>query len=702
MVVVRRVPFTLTVVVVMLVLGVVTQTLWSGVNDRPLFHDVAYGLPAFQAGHWYSVVTGAFFALIPVQYVPVAGGFALLVGFAEWFLGTRRVAIVTIAGQAIGVLGAALLLRVLVPTGWQWAIDLSTVWDVGFSAGAIAAVAAATAALPAPWRGRLRIILATYCYVSVLYVGVLWDVEHAIAVTFGFLIGPPLVGRAYRRGPVRLSRHEWRLLAAGIFFLFALIRVVLYFVPADGPLGAAAEDDSVVSVLISAGISLLFAFGLRRGSRVAWRWALGFSIFVVAVTALGFIVYAIAPGPDTGIDSGGTGGSSLPAVAVDLTLWIIQLIVLVMGRNAFRSKSRRTLAKKGIDGTDDQAQAVDLLRRDGGTSLSWMTTWPANRWYFPPDPSHLGGEPLGYQAFQVHSGMAVSLGDPVAADAEKRAQVLDSFVDFGLQNGLPVCLFSVTDETKAWADQHGWRSLCIAEEAVIDLPDLEFKGKAWQDVRSALNRATKEGVEYRLGTLAEMPRGILVQVRAISEVWVSDKGLPEMGFTLGGVDEALDPLVKVGVAIDGEGTVHGVTSWLPVYDAGGEVGGWTLDVMRRLPDGFRPVTEYMIASACLAFKEAGCRFVSLSGAPLAHAGAAETNGGLDRLLGTIGTALEPVYGFQSLEAFKAKFQPRHRPVWMVYADDAQLPRIGMALTRAFLPDASLRELASAGLHTASF
>src|SRR5512133_3687079 len=60
-------------------------------------------------------------------------------------------------------------------------------------------------------------------------------------------------------------------------------------------------------------------------------------------------------------------------------------------------------------------------------------------------------------------------------------------------------------------------------------------------------------------------------------------------FTLGGVEEALDPAVRVGLAVDRHGTVHGVTSWLPIYGPGATIRGWTLDVMRRLPDGFRPV-----------------------------------------------------------------------------------------------------------------
>src|SRR5690348_6512121 len=88
---VRRVPFTLAVVGTMLVLGVLTRSLWQPLQDRPLLHDVAYGLPALHEGRVWTPLTGAFFALVPAQYVPVAGGALVLLGWAEWRLGTRRV-----------------------------------------------------------------------------------------------------------------------------------------------------------------------------------------------------------------------------------------------------------------------------------------------------------------------------------------------------------------------------------------------------------------------------------------------------------------------------------------------------------------------------------------------------------------------------------------------------------------------------------
>jgi lysylphosphatidylglycerol synthetase-like protein (DUF2156 family) len=216
-------------------------------------------------------------------------------------------------------------------------------------------------------------------------------------------------------------------------------------------------------------------------------------------------------------------------------------------------------------------------------------------------------------------------------------------------------------------------------------------------VRSALNKAKREAITFRLVRLADEPFALRAQVHAISEQWVGDKGLPEMGFTLGGVDEALDPAVAVGVAVDATGSVHGVTSWLPVYAGGGRVDGWTLDVMRRRDDGFRSVMEFMIASACLAFQKDGAAFVSLSGAPLARsAQSAEELDRTDRLLEKLGATLEPLYGFRSLHAFKAKFAPRYEPIHLAFRDEADLPRIGVALTRAYLPDASPRQLLAAG------
>ena len=59
--------------------------------------------------------------------------------------------------------------------------------------------------------------------------------------------------------------------------------------------------------------------------------------------------------------------------------------------------------------------------------------------------------------------------------------------------------------------------------------------------------------------------------------------------------------------------------------------------------------------------------------------------------------MEPLYGFRSLESFKQKFSPAPtRSTWSSGTSPSS-PRIGLALTRAYLPDTPLRRLAVVGL-----
>jgi lysylphosphatidylglycerol synthetase-like protein (DUF2156 family) len=69
----------------------------------------------------------------------------------------------------------------------------------------------------------------------------------------------------------------------------------------------------------------------------------------------------------------------------------------------------------------------------------------------------------------------------------------------------------VTDAAADAARTAGWRTVQIAEDTIIDLPRLAFKGKKWQDVRSALNKAKRESITFRMTTLAEEPFAILAR-----------------------------------------------------------------------------------------------------------------------------------------------------------------------------------------------
>ncbi|MBB1028522.1 DUF2156 domain-containing protein, partial [Dietzia sp. DQ11-38-2] len=415
---------------------------------------------------------------------------------------------------------------------------------------------------------------------------------------------------------------------------------------------------------------------LRRGFRAAWMVALAYAVLTAVATLVVTVLVVAADFESLGAVTAGTG-----------LLWAGEAVLLVAGRGAFGVRIRRRVTGSSVHSEDVVDRVRALIRQHGGSTMSWMITWQPMNYFFG------AGGVVGYR---LHVGTAIALADPVAAPGD-RGRLLTEFVEFAESQAAVPCLFSVSAETAETMRERGWRALQIAEDTIMDLPDLAFGGKKWQKIRSAMNKAQKNGTSFVSGLLREQPSAILGQVREISEQWVGDKELPEMGFTLGTVEEALDDDVRIALAVDSDGVVQAALSWLPVYRGGTEGGvrGWTLDVMRkRNGPGANNMIEFLIARSALEFKDEGADFVSLSGAPLARSGDDDEVATLDRGLDLLGQALEPYYGFRSLHQFKAKFNPRIEPVFLCFRDEADLPRIGVAIGRAYLPGATTRQLAA--------
>ena len=65
----RRVPFTATIVIGTLVVAVVARTVWSPIWRETWFAEVAYGTPALREGKIWTLLTGWWFYLTPGQYL---------------------------------------------------------------------------------------------------------------------------------------------------------------------------------------------------------------------------------------------------------------------------------------------------------------------------------------------------------------------------------------------------------------------------------------------------------------------------------------------------------------------------------------------------------------------------------------------------------------------------------------------------------
>lgn len=338
-------------------------------------------------------------------------------------------------------------------------------------------------------------------------------------------------------------------------------------------------------------------------------------------------------------------------------------------------------------GAEDRDVARGLIRQ-GGDSLSWMALWEPNKYWFAP-------EGRGGVAYQQHGNVALTLAGPFGP-AAFREETAAGFIQYCAEHALIPSFYSCTDELWPMLEGRGFRRVAVAQETRLAVRSLEFKGKDWQNVRTALNRADKTGVHAVWGRYADFAPALRAQLIEVSEEWAAQKSVPEMGFTLGGIDELADEEVLCCLAVDAEGHVQGATSWLPVY-ADGRLVSWTLDVMRRRGDSFPGVMEFLIASAVKELRSS-VEVISLSGSPLAKddahvAGDEAGSEGLAGILDVVGKALEPVYGFRSLATFKSRFKPDYRTLYLYYQDPLQLPAMGRALSQAYLPGLSVRQSA---------
>lgn len=492
---------------------------------------------------------------------------------------------------------------------------------------------------------------------------------NAIAAAWYLALSPAVAGPDL---PGVRSGHEWEfglslLVSTAIPLGFAV--VVLLFRRAF-PLRTSRRRVATGAIVGVGGAALTVgAYAL-----VALLHPAGFRPAPTPTTLLASIVDRVTPAPLLHhaiaplLPHDPIGRAAMQSVGV--LLWVVAVaaaLVILGGRRA--------------EATTAEAPGIERLLAAGSGTLGHMATWPGVRLW-----TSAAGD--GGVAYRLVDGAAISVGDPVGAPADPEA-LLDEYLCFCDDHARAAVFYSVHDAWEQRLRARGWSSLVVAEEAVIDPAAFGLAGKAMQDVRTSVNRADRLGLRAEWLAGDRIPYRLMAQLVELSAEWIEGRDLPELGFTLGGLDELDDPAVEVGLVLDADDRVLAVTSWLPVTRSGALVGR-TLDVMRRRGDAPNGTMEFLIADAVSRARDAGLELVSLSGSPLARS-AVSAPGPLDRVLASLGGALEPVYGFRSLLRFKAKFRPVLQPLHLVVRDPLALPTIGVAIARAYLPGAGLRE-----------
>ncbi len=348
----RRVPGTLTMIALILVVGVVWQGLWRPFEESDLFDVVAYGLPAFEAGRWWTPLTGTFFVNQPWVYVFTITGFAGM-AYLEFRRGSRIALAYYWVGQLFAIFATALLLWGFSQLPWAWAETQAAALDVGASGGTMACVAAAIGLFRSPWRVRAWLVLLGFVFIAMLFWGTLADLEHLLAVLLVLFVDRSLRVQ-------RTTIREQRLIAFIAVLVLGAVQIVTILVPTDGPFGPTEPaSGGFVDFAVDTVVILVVANGLRRGRR--WSWVVAVILAAINVLTALLVLVVIIVTSEAQLEATIDGETELALASG--AMWLLMLVYLILVRRAFRARRRSTLGRQPAPEVDDVKRMLQRRRR---------------------------------------------------------------------------------------------------------------------------------------------------------------------------------------------------------------------------------------------------------------------------------------------------------------------------------------------------
>ena len=358
---------------------------------------------------------------------------------------------------------------------------------------------------------------------------------------------------------------------------------------------------------------------------------------------------------------------SLPLLSVTL---LVGLMVAALRPAAHRR--RQGLQMERVSG---------ILRMHGDSTVSSYALSPGTDWFF----SRTG---RSFIAYRHVSDVLLGIGDPVGS-AEELPSLLEDFAGYAEARDWTPAFFQTSTERLALYRRLCWRALHIGEDPVISPERFTLEGGTMGDVRRAVSKAARAGLEVRLFHPHERrfepegaDHGLYEQMREISAQWLSQHPGGEMDFCMGrfSAERLQSAWLAVGVSTT-DARVEGFLTWEPVWARR----GWTLDLMRRRPDSMPGTMESLIVTSIEAARTRGDAVLSLALSALAnvpHEGQAPEEPESDRAREFLRRHLSGFYDFEGLFRWKRKFDPEFEDRFLVYPSALALPAVLLALVRA--------------------
>jgi lysylphosphatidylglycerol synthetase-like protein (DUF2156 family) len=319
----------------------------------------------------------------------------------------------------------------------------------------------------------------------------------------------------------------------------------------------------------------------------------------------------------------------------------------------------------------DRGPLRAVYREHGAAGVTPFALMNDKRWFWSRDRR-------AFLAYGSRAGVAVVLGPGVGPAASLPA-LYREFRTACQSRGWKIGFYQVSDTV---AHSLGWGvQRQIGSEAIVNLSKLTLDGPTMAKLRHEVSRGQRNGVTIRIISRSEVTPAIREAMGALAASWLGQHALGEMTFSVGCRADQPDAPSTIGLAYDRDGVLVAYCSWLSLPGSRGVV----LDEIRRTPKTPAGAMDLLLFT-CMKQFAVDASWASLGLAPVAAEPANRRSALGERALHRLGIASVSA----SLVSFKAKFQPRWEPRYIVAERATDWPTLGIATLLLHYPDLDRR------------
>lgn len=316
----------------------------------------------------------------------------------------------------------------------------------------------------------------------------------------------------------------------------------------------------------------------------------------------------------------------------------------------------------------ERERARQIVTQYGHSPLARFTLFRDKRYYFSS-----GGVVIAYV---VKGRIALVLGDPIGP-APEMGQAIAGFKRFCRRNDWLAAFYQAQPQYLPLYKQHGYHSLLIGHDPIVDLASFTLAGNANKSLRTPVNRLTRLGFQAKL-VEPPLPAELLTQLRLVSDEWLTLMQGSEKQFSLGWFDHDYIQSSTVIVIYRAEGEITAFANLVPEYQRN-EI---SIDLMRRRANAEPGTMEFLLVHLFQWARARGYATFNLGLSALAGVGKNEADPVLERAIHFICGHINQYYNFKGVHSFKEKFHPHWSPRYLIYPGQASLPPVLSALIRA--------------------